>query len=194
MPTAHLTDIAIRSLAAPETGQVTYTDETLPGFGVRVSSGGARTFVLVHGIRRERITLGRYPIISLSKARTEAKRILAEETLRTHTNPTIRFKEALDLFFSTHCDKRNKQSTAAETKRLLNRHFLSALQRETLEEISPQLIARIVDRLSSTPGECNHAFTAIRTFSGGPCVATISVTAPARACNFRPSPARKIGS
>jgi integrase len=164
MPKTHLTDIAVKNLQLPATGQITYTDATLPGFGVRVSQGGARVFVLVHGTRRERLTIGRYPIISLSQARSEARRILAERTLGAHRTSSIRFKEAVQLFFTTHCDKRNKPSTAAETKRLLNRHFLPALQHEKLEEIAPQHISRIIDRLLPTPGECNHAFTAIRSF------------------------------
>src|SRR5947209_6721888 len=102
MPLAHLTDITIRNLPPSAAGQITYTDDSLPGFGIRVSPGGTRTFVLVHGARRERRTIGRYPIISLSQARTEAKRILAEQTLSARQNPTIKFKEALELFFSTH--------------------------------------------------------------------------------------------
>jgi mRNA-degrading endonuclease toxin of MazEF toxin-antitoxin module len=80
MPNARLTDVAVKSLKPPPEGQVTYWDETLPSFGVRVSQGGTKSFVLVYGEARTRQTLGRYPIISLADARTEAKRILAELT------------------------------------------------------------------------------------------------------------------
>ena len=48
MPQVHLTDITIKSLKPPERGQLTYTDDALPGFGVRVSQGGVKSFVLVH--------------------------------------------------------------------------------------------------------------------------------------------------
>ena len=41
-----LTDIAIRSLPAPASGQVIHLDDQLQGFGVRVSHGGSKTFVL----------------------------------------------------------------------------------------------------------------------------------------------------
>ena len=57
-----LTDLSIKVLQSPERGQKTYADDTLPGFGVRVSQGGTKTFVLVHGATRQRETIGRYPI------------------------------------------------------------------------------------------------------------------------------------
>ena len=44
-----LSDLAIRSLKAPERGQITYPDDLLPGFGLRVSPGGTKSFVLVVG-------------------------------------------------------------------------------------------------------------------------------------------------
>jgi hypothetical protein len=48
-PKMHLTDIAVRNLRAPERGQVTYADDSLTGFGVRVSPGGTKTFTVVDG-------------------------------------------------------------------------------------------------------------------------------------------------
>jgi hypothetical protein len=62
-----LTDISVRALRPPERGQKLYIDDTLAGFGVRVSQGGSKTFVLVHGDDRRRLTIGRYPVISLSE-------------------------------------------------------------------------------------------------------------------------------
>ena len=64
-----LTDISIRALTAPEQGAKIYADDTMPGFGVRVSQGGSKAFTLTMGESRERITIGRYPVISLAEAR-----------------------------------------------------------------------------------------------------------------------------
>ena len=45
MPTVKLTAPSIKSLPIPERGQVDYWDETLHGFGCRVSEGGVRSWV-----------------------------------------------------------------------------------------------------------------------------------------------------
>ena len=82
----------------PQKGQKIYTDDTLRGFGCRVSQGGTRTFVLQHGANRQLVSIGRYPIITLSEARTQAKRILAEKVLGRHQPETVRYEDALHLF------------------------------------------------------------------------------------------------
>lgn len=77
-----LTDLGIRALKPPENGYVLYTDDALPGFAVRVSMGGTKSFVLTHpNHRRKRQTIGRVGIIKLAEAREAAKIILAESTL-----------------------------------------------------------------------------------------------------------------
>ena len=46
------TDITINALKAPAKGAVIFYDEMLPGFGVRISQAGTKSFVLTHGTRR----------------------------------------------------------------------------------------------------------------------------------------------
>jgi integrase len=164
MPEVHLTDIGVKALRAPERGQITYIDSTLPGFGVRVSQGGKKTFVLVHGRRRDRTTIGRYPILSLSQARNEAKRLLAERTLGNHRPASITFDEAFNLFLSTYCAQRNKASTTKDYERLLRTRFLPKFRGQPLEDITPHSIAAIVDKLLQTPSEANYAFAVARLF------------------------------
>ena len=158
-----LTDVVVRNLT-PEDKQRMYCDDSVRGFGVRVGPGGSKTFVLVCGAARERITLGRYPIISLSQARSEAKRILAERTLGASRPRHVRFETALQEFFVQHCDRKNRPSTAKETKRVLHKHFLPPFRRKCLEEITDSEIGKIIEGLSHVPSSANHAFTAVRTF------------------------------
>jgi hypothetical protein len=47
-----ITDMTVQKLPVPERGQKFYTDDTLSGFGVRVSQGGSRSFVLIVGAER----------------------------------------------------------------------------------------------------------------------------------------------
>ena len=72
-----LTDLSITALPVPTKGQVTYIDDTLSEFGVRVFQGGVKAFIVVVG--RKRVTLGRYPAIGLSDARKAAEVPLAKK-------------------------------------------------------------------------------------------------------------------
>ncbi len=76
MPRTSLTDLSVKRLPVPNAGTVTYWD-TLKGFGMRVNSGGTRTFVVLIGSGR-RQSIGHYPLISLSDARTSCGLQLAE--------------------------------------------------------------------------------------------------------------------
>ncbi len=162
MPKASLTEITLRALKAPDRGQVTYWDTSgVPGFGVRVSAGGAKTFTLVYGPHRERKTIGRYPAIKLAEARQEARRILADRMLGKFHAQAISWDEAKTLFIA-HCARKNRPSTVNDYKRLLTRHFPFARRR--LSEITPDEIHRRIDRLVDTPSEQRHAFVALRIF------------------------------
>jgi integrase len=160
-----LTDISVKALTAPAQGQKTYRDDTLTGFGVRVSQGGSKTFVLVHGADRRFTTIGRYPVISLQDARNEAKRLLAEQTLGKHRPKRLQFETAFEQFVSTHLQQKNRPSTAKTTEALIRNHFPS-FKRKALDDIRTDDITGVTDRLlrKGQRGAANHAFTAVKTF------------------------------
>jgi integrase len=86
-----LSDRTIQTLPVPGRGQKLYADDSLTGFAVRVSQGGSKTFVLTLGEARQRITIGRYPIVSLAQAREKARTILAERQLGIAPKPSPTF-------------------------------------------------------------------------------------------------------
>lgn len=57
--------------------QAVYWDDLLPGFGLRVSPGGARSFFYQYrfGGRAKKITIGRWDVWKVKKARDEVKRL-----------------------------------------------------------------------------------------------------------------------
>ena len=70
----------VRTLDAikpPKTGRVEYWDEEVKGLGLRVSSSGRKTWVLMYRVRGDkrlrRASLGTYPTISLADARDRAR-------------------------------------------------------------------------------------------------------------------------
>jgi integrase len=154
-----LTDMTVKALAVPPNGQRTYYDDTVPGFGCRVSKSGSRSFVVQHGRSRQLTTIGRYPIISLAVARQRAKEILAERVLGKHRAPThVSFGQAVDTFIETH---EARATTTAELKRLLTRHFLPKLRLEPLERVLTHDLTRIIDKIAADrPSEARHAYKA----------------------------------
>jgi integrase len=156
MPTIRLTDISIRNLRPPETGQVIYTDSTFPGFGVRLTKG-SKSYVLTFGKARKRVTLGEVGKLALREARNKARDILDEPS------DALTFKAAVDQFLATHVRPNNKASTAAETERLLSRHFATLFERDIMSLKTGDYLAVTNALMVKTPSEANHAFTALKT-------------------------------
>ena len=156
-----LTEISVRAIKAPERGQLTVWDTHSP-LGVRVSQGGSKTFIVMLGSGKRHV-IGRFGIIMLAEARTEARRILAEKTLGIRKIvSTITFASALSTFLEDHY-RDKKPRTEHEAKRLLERHFLPAFRAKALADIGDLEIGRCLDKIKGTPSEQLHAFRAIRT-------------------------------
>jgi integrase len=161
----HFTDLTFKKLRVPEKGRVTYSDDAVPGFGVRVSASGVKSFVLLVGRARKRITIGRYPTITLAEARARAREMLAERVLGREDLPVIKFEDALPLFLASHYPEHSlKPRTRIEAERVMKRHFLAPFRYEPLHTITTHTITDIIDGMRKTPSEARHAFAIIRTF------------------------------
>lgn len=119
-----LTDLQIQKLPIPEKGQKTYWED---GFGVRVSQGGSKTFVLMHGTDRKLTTIGRYPAVSLKTARREALRLKATDTPQTRLSA---FHEARTAYL-LECDEKNRPATVH-----VYRNYLNKLDTKNLTDIT----------------------------------------------------------
>ena len=156
-----LNDSTIRGIKPPEKGQKDYIDQH--GLTLRVSQGGSKTFVFRHGASGRRITIGRYPLISLAYARQRARELGAEITLGQHKSKSLGFEDALDLFIENHLRAKNRPSSAAETERLL-RKAVPKFGKRPLSELTTPEIAAFLDGMSGTPSEANHVYVALKTF------------------------------
>jgi integrase len=172
-----LTDLSLKKLAPPARGQMEVWDGRIPGFGIRVSTTGAKTFVLVyrHDGRPRRLTIGRYPALSLAEARAMAQQALASSArgqdplavkLEASPRDPLLFTNLLDEFVETHCKRHNKPSTAHETERILRSDFFPGWRAKRVDSIRKGDVLRVLDRLVSegTPSAANHAFAAVRKY------------------------------
>lgn len=108
------TDLLLRKLRHPETGQVRYFDEHLPAFGLTVGTR-SKTFIVIRGPSRKLSTVGRYPDLSLAEARKLAKRMLAEEPDRL---PSVSLQSTIQTYLD-ECEKRLRPKTVIEYRRHL---------------------------------------------------------------------------
>jgi len=149
-----LTDLCIQRLPPPMSGQKTYFEAN--GFGIRVSQGGTKSFVVMYGKDRRLATLGRYPSVSLKIARTQAKRLLA--TVRPDPSE-ISASEARSAFLS-HCQTKNRPRTVKD----YTRHLTLYLPEGRLSLLTRPKLLSIFQSLSHKPGEQSHAFVTTTVF------------------------------
>jgi integrase len=159
-----LSDRTVAALAPPERGQKFYADRGIPGFGVRISQGGARSFVLTIGDERRRITIGRYPMVSLAQAREKAKTILAQRQLGLDKPVSPFFRKVQDDYRQFR-DK----TLRAGTLRKDNYHFsfFEPLGSRRLADITPYGVQRIFDAIQapSTRMEAHNRFVGLIRFA-----------------------------
>src|SRR3954467_11527666 len=89
----HFTDRGLKALKPPpRPKQVDYFDESLPGFGLRVSYNGRKSWIVLYrcnGIKG-RLTLGRADVVPLIDAREQARHALRAAS--RGEDPTIQKK------------------------------------------------------------------------------------------------------
>lgn len=156
-----ITDITIRSLKSSETGAVIYYDDTLTGFGVRVAKGGTKSFVLTHGTRRTRETIGRVGVVSLKNARSAARSLLAQYTLGKTETRSVGWNTALDEFLE-NVRQKNRASTYKSYKRHLKSHFKFGAS--SMNKLTPHDFQDALKKLTNRPAELHHAFIYVRIF------------------------------
>jgi integrase len=91
MPTTKLTELAVAKVRPPKAGRTEHFDTLLPSFGLRVTSNGAKTWIVMTRVKVKgedkgkgvngplrRVTLGRYPALGLAEARDQARKVIAD--------------------------------------------------------------------------------------------------------------------
>ncbi len=137
------------SVTKSQTAQKRYYDDTMKGFGVRVTSGGTKAFFvekLVNGKLR-RMTIGRYPEITVEQARKEAQKLLGK--IATGIDPVAEKNEkkakavTLKNVFADYLNARKslKATTLADYQRIMEYSF-SDWQNKPLLGITKDMVAK----------------------------------------------------
>jgi integrase len=166
MPTRSLTVTSVARLKAPKHGQLDYFDKGYPGLALRVSYGGAKTwnyFYRLHGGKQRRLSLGRYPGMSLVEARDAwraARLAVSKGESPAHLRPT-----AADTFAAVAEEwlarDQKKNRSAAEVRRVIEHDALPVWGGRLIAAITrrdvTELIDGVVDRGSGTMARQLHS-------------------------------------
>jgi integrase len=176
MPRSNLTQLSVERLKPPAEGAVTYWDKNLPGFGVRVSPMGRKTWLCVYRVVGKPVmqTLGTTATVpkladareaaraSMLKARagvnpTEERRATAAaKEAAAHEADAGRFEAVAERFLAEGWRWRNKRqqpwspSHTAEVRRILEHDVLPAWRGRPIRSLTKHDVNELLDAKAAT--------------------------------------------
>lgn len=151
-------------------------DDEISGFGLRVMPSGRKSFLLKYRVGGGRSgtmrkpTIGIYGAITPDKARGMAKDWMSDivkggdpsaERQQSRSAPTV--ADLLDRFLSEYSKPRNRPSTYAKNKRLIETKIKPTLGKLKVKDVTPGNIAALHHKYSSTPVEANRCLALLST-------------------------------
>ena len=153
------------ALTASERTRILWDDE-LPGFGLRVTPGGVRSFVLRYrnAAGRDRThTIGRYGVHTVDQARAAARKLKVEiagggdpvaERGQMRNGSTV--NDLLARFMIEHVERRYAETTRAMARDLVERLIRPALGSLRVEDVRRADLANLHSALHKTPRQANN--------------------------------------
>jgi integrase len=139
-----LTDQYISGLKAPPSGRAEFPDELVTGLRLRIGAN-SKTWVLRARVNEKVInaTLGRYPALSLAKAREAARsRLIAYEQ-----DDPVRSKLSIEIvatdFIERHCKPKNRRWE--DQQAMLNRYVLPRWKGRDIGDVRKRDVVQLID-------------------------------------------------
>ncbi len=171
MPKIKLTKTAVDA-ANPKNCDYELRDAIIPGFLVKVTPTGRKTFMVAYVAnngQRRKPAIGRYGEITVEQARGIAQDWLAEvrrggdpsaERTAVRQAPTV--KELFERFITDYSEGRNKPSTVKANRGYGKCHILPALGHMKAADVTRADIANLMKRMSKSPVNANRVLSAVR--------------------------------
>ena len=150
-----ITKSAVDKLEAPSkdssstNNQKRFYDETLKGFGIRITSGGSKAFFIEKrmGNKLRRMTIGQYPALTVEQARSEAQKLLGK--IATGIDPLSEKQESrvkgvtLEQVFEDYLVARKtlKPTTIKDYRCILDKSFAD-WKTKPLDNITKDMVAK----------------------------------------------------
>jgi len=150
-----LTDALIRGLRPPAKGRLELPDGACRGLELRVTALGSKSFAFRYRAqaRIERLTLGKYPDVSLRDARARADKLRAQ--IAAGKNPSAHRREASARSFAALAERyltehaRRHKRAPAKDERNLRLHILPRWAERDFASITRADVIALIERLVS---------------------------------------------
>ena len=162
-----LTDVKIKRLKPPASGREEHFDALVPGFGVRVTDKGNKSYVVfyrVHG-KQTRVTLGSIHELTLAEARDQARgyKISAKSGVDPKAEERKARVEAAQKqlgtfaadsaeFIEEHCRAINKPTTYKERKRQFDKYVIPEIGNLNTVDITRWDMRELVNDIAKNNG------------------------------------------
>jgi integrase len=164
-----LNDKKIQSIKSSHKRQE-YWDLSLPGFGIRVAKSGQKTFFVMcrENGKQKRVTLDKYPIISLSEARNLAReklRLISQGLpLEEKKRAVITVEQAFNCFIEIYAKKKNKDWKRTEQRLQLS--IVKEYGPVDIREVTRQHIIALLDKIVArdAPIQANRVLAGVSKF------------------------------
>ena len=164
MPKKRLTAQMIDRMPVPAKGQVEYYDRNMPGFALRISYSGTRSWTLmtrVHG-KLTRLTLGEWPSMGLAEAHDAAR--TARSQVKGGSDPReiqkqtkadakdaqrLTFGGMVDEFMDRYAKPNLRDRTVTEYRRTLKGPRTLAWHGKPISSITRRMVLQVLDDLKA---------------------------------------------
>jgi hypothetical protein len=158
----------------PEGREYFAWDQDLAGFGVRVQSSGAKSYVVKYrsghgrGAPTRRVTLDAVGKITPEEARTLAKKVLGAvahggdpAAAKAAERRAATFAELAEVFLTEHVEPKRKPATAASYRAILERLVIPEFGTRKAEKLSSADLAKLQMKLRDRPYQANRMMAVI---------------------------------
>jgi len=174
---AKITKTFVDKVQSPAEGYAVHWDDSVKGYGLRVSSQGKRVFIAMGRVQGKPIqfTLGPYGVLTEDAARKKAQKVLQDMREGIDPRNSKRADEAMKVTLQQVCDAyverpgKLKESSKAEMKRHVEKVFASwkdkpivAISEDDVRKRHREMVEKGLDGKRAAPASANASMVTLR--------------------------------
>ena len=174
---AKITKAFVDKVNAPAEGYEIHWDDSVKGYGLRVSSQGKRVFIVMGRVlgKSVQFTVGPYGVLTEDAARKKAQKLLQDMREGIDPRDTKRADEAMQVTLQQVCDAyverpgKLKESSKAEMKRHVEKVFAAwkdkpivAITEDAVRKRHREMVEKGLDGKRGAPASANASMVTLR--------------------------------